>query len=371
MNILLIFSFQTSLNTWIENGSLERELEIYEYLNKKYGYKYIFITYDRETVKLENKFDFIKVINIYSKIKYSNLKVMRIIKTIFFPVLLRDSMKSIDMIQQNQLNGVWVSLVCKMIYKKPLFIRTGYDQYLFSQYMRKKFYKRAIFFVLTSIGLKLADLYSVTSYSDYMFLKSKFKFHKNKLTLIPNWVDIKYIKRFSTRNNQKILSVGRLDDQKNYSKIIKDFENTADYLQIDIYGDGPQKIYLKNLATQLNVKVEFFGNINNEELKSKLGEYKYYITAANFEGNPKSVLEAMGHGCIVIASKIKNHEEIIDNGLNGFLVNKNDNFYESYLKIIKNDNLETISKNSINKIKNSNSLEVIGNKYYEKINELK
>ena len=48
-------------------------------------------------------------------------------------------------------------------------------------------------------------------------------------------------------------------------------------------------------------------------LKNFLKNYKYYLTASKFEGNSKSVLEAMSAGCVVIASDIKNHTEFLNN----------------------------------------------------------
>jgi len=54
----------------------------------------------------------------------------------------------------------------------------------------------------------------------------------------------------------------------------------------------------------------------------KYKEYKYFITASNFEGNPKSLIEAMSAGCVVFAPDIKNIIEIISNGENGFIYSK-------------------------------------------------
>ena len=34
---------------------------------------------------------------------------------------------------------------------------------------------------------------------------------------------------------------------------------------------------------------------------------------------PKLLIEAMANGCVAIASKINNHQELIENGINGHL----------------------------------------------------
>ena len=49
-----------------------------------------------------------------------------------------------------------------------------------------------------------------------------------------------------------------------------------------------------------------------------MNNYKYYLSSSKFEGNPKTILEAMSSGCIVIASNIKNHKEIIKHNIQVF-----------------------------------------------------
>ena len=62
------------------------------------------------------------------------------------------------------------------------------------------------------------------------------------------------------------------------------------------------------------------------------------------------MLEAMSKGCVVIASDIPNHREIIQHGKNGFLFDYKNNNLVSFLDKIMNENsidLEKISKKLI------------------------
>ena len=45
MNIILIFTYGISLKNWEESGLLSREIKLYEELNKKYKYKFTFLTF--------------------------------------------------------------------------------------------------------------------------------------------------------------------------------------------------------------------------------------------------------------------------------------------------------------------------------------
>ena len=72
-----------------------------------------------------------------------------------------------------------------------------------------------------------------------------------------------------------------------------------------------------------NIKMQILNQLENDELLSLLAKYKFYISNSNFEGHPKSLLEAMSVGCVVFASNISNHIELIDHGKNGFLIDNN------------------------------------------------
>ena len=72
-------------------------------------------------------------------------------------------------------------------------------------------------------------------------------------------------------------------------------------------------------------------------------------------------------GCVVLASNIKNHEEIIVDGKTGFLFNLNDNSLKNIInKLGKNEKLEyEISNNASKSILLNNSLERLCELEYE------
>ena len=65
------------------------------------------------------------------------------------------------------------------------------------------------------------------------------------------------VSKILSRQKDRILSVGRLEAQKNYPLLIKSFENSD--IEIDIVGSGSEKQKLKNLANSLNVNLNFLG----------------------------------------------------------------------------------------------------------------
>ena len=75
MKIVYFFTFDYTLKTWLESGSLDRELEYFDYLNKKYGLSFILVTYgDKSDNQIINNMNFIEVIPIYEYTKRSSSK---------------------------------------------------------------------------------------------------------------------------------------------------------------------------------------------------------------------------------------------------------------------------------------------------------
>ena len=170
-----------------------------------------------------------------------------------------------------------------------------------------------------------------------------------------------------------MLAIGRLVKQKNFNFLISEFKNTKDSITIDIVGSGHEKYSLKKLASEKNVSVNFLGNFHHSDLLKLYKEYKFFISTSYFEGNPKTVLEAMAAGCVVLASDIPNHRELISNKIDGILFKLSENdLLNSFNKLI-NDELDvlSISKKASQKIKDQNSLNSLAKNTYLDFKDLK
>ena len=358
MEILYFLTYGYSLQTWSDSGQLARELRHFEALrseNEKIKFKIFSYGEDNDFEYIEK--DFIEVVSIYKYIKKSNYKIVNFIKSFFIKKILRDvDLGKSKLVIQNQLLGSWVSYLFKKNLKIPLIIRTGYDMFEFSINENKNISKKLFFKYLTKKSLDKCDLYTVTSSCDKDFLLKNFSNkYSSKIKIRSNWVDAKENIRINNKNIvNNIVSVGRIEEQKNYELIIRSIQGTN--FELDIFGDGSLKEDLIKLSEELNVKINFLGIVNNEILVKKLQHYKFYISSSKFEGNPKSVLEAMAAGCIVIASKIKNHLEFL-NIDNSILFDQN---IESLKETILN--LDKISQRREDDLI-SNSFETINNRY--------
>ena len=368
MRILVIFTFDYSLKSWKDAGYLDRELHFYNTLADNYGIKFTFLTYGgNDEFQYVQDNENVEVVPIYSLIKFSKFKSVRYIKSFYLPFIFNKKYKEYEVIKQNQLLGSWVAVILKLISKKKLLIRTGYDMYKFSIDEKKNIFKRALYYSLTSLSLKFSDLYTVTSNSDLRFLNEVFK-SDTVIKIRKNWVRIPPTPEIDKYKN-KVICVGRLEPQKNYDFLIQNLANST--IEVDIYGIGSMDNYLRRLAESNNLKVNFLGLIDNDILVSEYQKYEVFVSSSDYEGNSKVILEAMAAGCIVVAKDIQNNRDIIENKKNGILL-KDFSKIENTLNDIftSKANYDEISINGINSIKENNSINVISKKYKEDFSSL-
>ena len=322
MKVFYISGFRYSLKVWELSGALERELIYFEKLYKDYKIEHSIFTYgDFNDLNYVNN-ESITIYPMFSLFKKTESKIITFLLSIIYPFRMRKKLKNnIDIIKVNQLTGAWVGIILSIILKKPLYIRTGYDQYLFSIKDGKNVFKRLFFYVLTYIALIFCDIYSVTSKSDFEFITNKYRFNKSKLIYRPNWIPVNNSLNSKKRNEKIILSVGRLEEQKNYKFLIDEVKNTD--FSIEIIGDGSLEETLMAHAKENDVDLKITSKKNYLELLEKYNDYQYFVLPSFYEGNPKVLIEAMSKGCIVLASNISNHTEIIKNNNNGIIFDFN------------------------------------------------
>ncbi len=139
-------------------------------------------------------------------------------------------------------------------------------------------------------------------------------------------VELMYERR---RNSDKyiISFVGELSAAKNQRMLICALPEIQVYIPnavLWLVGDGGHKEALIRLTEKLNLSdsVRFWGY--RPHPCDYIRASDLYISASKKEGLPFNVLEAVGCGKTVIASNVKGHRDIIENGKSGFLFSSGD-----------------------------------------------
>lgn len=358
MDLIYIFTFDYSLSTWNSSGHISRESLYFNKLNEEIFDKITLITYgDDSDYEFIDSFKNINIIPIYSYTKRPKLKILRYLKSFYIPFLLKRILviNNSAVIKQNQLQGCWVSIILKFITNYKIILRTGYDTFTFSKYNKKNFFIMFLYFLLTQFALLLSDIYTVTSNVDKNFLEKKFITKKN-IYIIPNWVKYSSFVENKYRIKNVILSIGRIEKQKNLFQLIDELEGST--FKILHIGSGSQKNSLLEYSHQKNVELDIIDNLENSEIYNLLNKHMLYVSLSHYEGNSKTILEALGSGCIVFASNIRNNRELITDKENGILIDLSSNNLLSEIQLVLDDlNLQKkIQINAPDRIKKFNSL---------------
>jgi len=132
-----------------------------------------------------------------------------------------------------------------------------------------------------------------------------------------------------TCSKNEIVCAGRLDKNKNFSGIIKAFASVADKYndyRLIIYGEGPERENLVNEIEILNLKKRVILPGITTDIVDSFSGARCFVLFSFMEGYPNVLLEAMAIGIPVIASNcpIGASEELIENGISGFIVEVDD-----------------------------------------------
>ena len=131
---------------WLENGTFEREFLYFDKIGKKYNINFKILTYGtNQDLKIETLKN-VEIFPMFLKSEKMPNKFICFIKSLFFPFFNLNSFRDIDIIKTNQLHGSWLAIIFKLVLKKPLIVRTGFDALLFSKHEKKSFLKIILIF---------------------------------------------------------------------------------------------------------------------------------------------------------------------------------------------------------------------------------
>lgn len=200
---------------------------------------------------------------------------------------------------------------------------------------------------------------------------------QNKTCIIPNPIELdKYVgSALNTKKEDLIVSVGRLEPQKNQIMLLEAFKEIHDKYssyKLVIYGEGSYRKELEKRICELNLNdsVSLPGNV--KEILGKMAKAKMYICSSNYEGMSNSLIEAMCIGLPVISTKVSGTEELI-NDSNGILIDINDKsaLTVNIERLIKNEDLIFDLGSKGTKIFEQLNINDILNKWIEIINKVK
>lgn len=147
------------------------------------------------------------------------------------------------------------------------------------------------------------------------------------------------------------LTVARLAKEKNLDFLLNSLQifkekNGADF-RFAMVGEGPCRKRLEQKAEVLGLKDEicFVGKVQNEEIKNYCHASDLFLFASESETQGIVLLEAMAAGTPVLALQATGTEDIVQNGMNGYMTQMSERaFTEKLMDILEKKEIDYLSQ---------------------------
>lgn len=127
--------------------------------------------------------------------------------------------------------------------------------------------------------------------------------------------------RIDSGTGLHLVFVGRLAPVKGLRALITAMGALQDQdIRLTIVGAGPDADALKAAAAPLGDKVHFTGALNQEEVAQTLAGADVFVLPSFAEGVPVVLMEALVAGLPVIATRVAGVQELVEDGVSGFVV---------------------------------------------------
>ncbi|WP_368646160.1 glycosyltransferase family 4 protein [Alkalibacterium putridalgicola] len=180
---------------------------------------------------------------------------------------------------------------------------------------------------------------------------------RKKGEIILNPIDIESLPDLHEKEREKVIvSVGRLEPQKNFSVLLEAFSKLVkEYpeYRLVIYGEGSLRGELEKQISELFRDpdlVSLPGRVSNPPENIK--DASMFVLSSDYEGLPNALIESMAMGLPVISTDCPSGgpRELIENEQNGILVPVNDSneLHRAMKKIIESSQFsEDLGKNAL------------------------
>ncbi|MGL4533667.1 MAG: glycosyltransferase family 4 protein [Fusobacteriaceae bacterium] len=325
------------INSLENPGGMERVLaNKANYFSQKFGYKVYIVTTDQDSQTSFYKLnDEIKMINL--SINYFEDKKKNFIKRIL-PFIAKQKTHKQEI--KRILSEIKPDFVVSMGCEDTCFLTKIKDgsfkirEFHFGKNYRKEYAKsfnRGFVYTLKAYFDTIREEYISKKYDKVILLTQEDKqFWKNNKNIEVIYNSISEINEtMSNCVDKKVISVGKLDGQKGYDRLIdiwkKVKEKDSEWI-LEIYGEGIDRKELQNKIDKNELKNSFILKGSTKRIIEKYQESSIYVMTSRYEGMPMVLIEAMSLGLPVISFDcLSGPRDIIKHGEDGYLIKNGDN----------------------------------------------
>lgn len=151
-------------------------------------------------------------------------------------------------------------------------------------------------------------------------------------------------------------------------EVAKEVNAETNKIRFELAGEGPMLDDIQTLINQYGLKKFFMLRGFIHDVSAFYQRLDAYVNTSLHEGIPMSVLEAMAHGVPPIVPRVGGLEEIVTDGVDGYLVDPGNPraFAERCLTLYKNETLRrNMARAAREKIVRQFSIEPMVNAYLD------
>lgn len=234
--------------------------------------------------------------------------------------------------------------------------------------------KRIGAYVPINFGYRFLDKIICQSNDMYNDMKLNYGIPDSKLKTINNPItdNFKLEKRLTDKGDCfQFITVGRLSKQKGHKRIISVLAKLDIPFKYTIIGDGPLKEDIFELIKELGLSEKIIHIPYTNEISKYLSKSDLFLQGSYFEGFPNCLLESSAMGTPIVGYLAPGGiDEIIENGVNGFIAEDEEQYADYILKSVNGHqwNPEIINKTVTDKFNKHKILKEYESLFIEVLN---
>lgn len=200
------------------------------------------------------------------------------------------------------------------------------------------------------LAVHYADKLVVLGKRDLSNYKKRFP-KLRKIECIYNPIAFEVVNAFDVKN-KNIIAVGRLEMQKGFDLLIEAWKIVEPHCRdwkLFIYGEGTMRESLQQKIDDFNLSHVFLSGFS-ENIQAEMKKSGIFVLSSRYEGFGLVLLEAQAFGLPIVSFDCREGPaEIVDDGINGFLVEPEnvEQLAQKMIELINDDSLRIFfSENS-------------------------
>ncbi len=199
---------------------------------------------------------------------------------------------------------------------------------------------------------------------------------ESKIYIVPNCVDDEFllkedeieekIKNIKNKEIKDVLYLSNFIKEKGYEYILKLAKNEKEnfnktgkksfhfHFAGKFFNEKDKQEFFEYISkNSLNDFITYYGIVNGNEKRNLLKKCDIFVLLTRYpkEGQPISILEAMGNGMVIVTTNHAGIPDIAQNEKNGMVVNKNEIDLNEIYEKLRKMNFNLIFENNYNNVK--------------------